>query len=376
MELDLGGSLEEDRKQVLTRYIDVMLSRQRARSPRYSPAAVRGWLTWLARALRDANRTLFYPDRVQPELLASRRDRRRLLVQVALAAAVVEGSIMVLVAGVALWIALSADAGGSPVPLTLVELAPRLGIALLAALLAAVTLGMAVYERTFEATRWSWSVLRRSWWSHGLIGALCGGVAWLVVAAIRLGGQSRPGALVLLGGVPIGLGIGLSYSVFTASRELAGPAPSSPGDDTRMLRWSALVSGLGGALAVGPGMGLSVWFGLQLFGSPSPWAGVLAAALTAPLAGFAIAMTGGLGAYVRHQAIVLRLAHDGCLPRRLGRFLEYADNVNLLRRRGGGYEFVHPLLLQHFAGPASARPADPDVRSSGDLSTARAEPPG
>jgi hypothetical protein len=57
----------------------------------------------------------------------------------------------------------------------------------------------------------------------------------------------------------------------------------------------------------------------------------------------------GGGAYLRHLVLRTLLARDRVIPANLVGFLEYAANLVLLRRRGGGYEFVHGLLLEHFA---------------------------
>jgi len=45
------------------------------------------------------------------------------------------------------------------------------------------------------------------------------------------------------------------------------------------------------------------------------------------------------------------LVANGKVPRGFVAFLEYACRLILLRRRGGGYEFIHRLLLEHFTLP-------------------------
>jgi hypothetical protein len=37
------------------------------------------------------------------------------------------------------------------------------------------------------------------------------------------------------------------------------------------------------------------------------------------------------------------------MPLRLRRFLDYAVHLGFLQRAGGGYIFIHRLLLEHFA---------------------------
>ncbi len=65
----------------------------------------------------------------------------------------------------------------------------------------------------------------------------------------------------------------------------------------------------------------------------------------APLAGL---LYGGL-ACLRHGVIRLLLWHDGSIPWNYPRFLDTAYEQILLRKVGGGYIFLHRLLLDYFA---------------------------
>ena len=53
----------------------------------------------------------------------------------------------------------------------------------------------------------------------------------------------------------------------------------------------------------------------------------------------------------------MNLPHGGFLPRRLEAFLEQMSKLALVQRVGGGYIFLHRLLLEHFAGrmPSTGR---------------------
>jgi hypothetical protein len=76
----------------------------------------------------------------------------------------------------------------------------------------------------------------------------------------------------------------------------------------------------------------------------------------------------GGGAYLRHVALRTLLTRDRAIPADLVGFLEYAANLVLLRRRGGGYEFVHGLLLQHFASFDERTPKSEQSDASPGLS--------
>jgi hypothetical protein len=59
-------------------------------------------------------------------------------------------------------------------------------------------------------------------------------------------------------------------------------------------------------------------------------------------------MSGGLAAW-RHGILRLLLRRAGVAPRHYVRFLDEAASCILLQKVGGGYSFVHRLLLDYFA---------------------------
>ncbi|MEZ4706732.1 MAG: hypothetical protein R3A44_05985 [Caldilineaceae bacterium] len=66
--------------------------------------------------------------------------------------------------------------------------------------------------------------------------------------------------------------------------------------------------------------------------------------------GIAVALLYGGGALIQHIILRMMLYLQGSIPRpgMHTRFLEYAVNLNFLRKRGGGYDFVHSMLQDHF----------------------------
>jgi NACHT domain len=92
---------------------------------------------------------------------------------------------------------------------------------------------------------------------------------------------------------------------------------------------------------------LNIWLGIErsfnLSGdlSVGPLVGFVAGLLVALLAG-------GL-AWLQHYLLRLQFWRAGVIPWRYIRFLDEATGCILLRKVGGGYSFVHRLLLDHFA---------------------------
>jgi hypothetical protein len=127
---------------------------------------------------------------------------------------------------------------------------------------------------------------------HGLRSVIANGPAMLSIHAV------------------IGLLLGLG-----AARRARASGPSPPPGLVNGRPVSGLVSGLDGGL----GFGFSVG-----------------------------AAKGGI-ACIRYWGLRMALALTRRTPWRYVRFLEYATDRILLRRVGGGYEFIHPLLLEYFA---------------------------
>jgi hypothetical protein len=58
---------------------------------------------------------------------------------------------------------------------------------------------------------------------------------------------------------------------------------------------------------------------------------------------------GGGKACIQHFTLRLILYRDGYIPWNYARFLDYAAERIFLQKVGGGYIFIHRLLLEHFA---------------------------
>ena len=85
--------------------------------------------------------------------------------------------------------------------------------------------------------------------------------------------------------------------------------------------------------------------------------GVIAGVLLAILVGVGTAICHGMlrggGAYFRHKALLSLLRREGAISPKYLQFLAYSSRIRLLQRRGGGYQFLHRFLLEHFGGPAA-----------------------
>ena len=62
----------------------------------------------------------------------------------------------------------------------------------------------------------------------------------------------------------------------------------------------------------------------------------------------------GLDSVIKHYAMRLVFVLDGSMPLRFISFLDYCAKHILLRRLGGGYEFIHPTFRDYVADLTSA----------------------
>jgi hypothetical protein len=61
---------------------------------------------------------------------------------------------------------------------------------------------------------------------------------------------------------------------------------------------------------------------------------------------------------MKHLALREILVVSGSLPRRLQPFLKYCCELDFLQQVGGGFLFIHRLLLEHFSNGIVQEDAD------------------
>ncbi len=110
---------------------------------------------------------------------------------------------------------------------------------------------------------------------------------------------------------------------------------------------TGLVFGLiGGLVFFGLSFGLLFKLGSTL--SLSLFGGLLFGVIGGLVSGLTVGLANGGAAYIQHITLRLLLWRARSLPWHYVRFLDYATERILLRKVGGGYIFIHRLLLEHF----------------------------
>jgi hypothetical protein len=334
---EVARSLGE-RKMGRTLLFDVYVERMvryRGGESLYEPEQTIQWLAWLAQKMSQFNQTIFFLEGLQPNWLPrslqrnfANRLRNRLtavFILIGLLAGVL-GAILLDWRALLVGLAAGLITGGL--------------LAFFRLLLVWARVSWFRIE-TVEILNWSWlrALLGGGMGAAG--GALLGGIFWL--AGRGLGTAVSGGWVLSL--VIIGL---VSQTVAHALEKDDMKMRTTPGQgfvrSARNGRFVGLLTGLGTAVFLGAGWLLAKWFNM-----PLSWVTFLpfAVGVTLYLALSAGLVYGGL-ATVQRKHLSKLLAQHQLAPTDYIHFLDYAAERSLLRKVGGGYMFVHLLLLDYF----------------------------
>jgi hypothetical protein len=337
----ISGTLAERRDRLFALYVYQML-RRRAAERRYTPEQTVQWLSWLADQMANHGQTVFYLEQLQLDWLPHSQ-----CPVARLCGRLIFGLVFGLVFGT-----FGALFGGLDVGLLFV---------LIFVLLSA--LGSSSEEVVcVEAVRWSWSESRHYMSSipvSGVVSGLIGGLVSLLTGMMMFG---------VLVGVLVGLLMIVLLFVLIGGLTFGRiETRAIPNEGIIRSAKNALLFGLVGGLGVGPVFGMCVGLVLGTGLKPSFRLGV------GPAFGLAFGLVFGLGmglraggeACLKHVVLRIWLIRNGSTPWNYVRFLDNAAERLLLRKVGGGYAFIHRMLLDYFAAqyvvPSSggARPAKP-----------------
>jgi hypothetical protein len=336
--ISLGGG-ELSRKLLFDVYVERM-TRYRGGDKEYAPDDAVRWLAWLARQMAARNKTMLFLEGIQPNWLPREQqrlfaDRLRLTVTLwLLLAGLTAGLVGLLVSG---WQTLLA----------------ALGFGVLAGLVPALLGRFLLRQRvnwyqieTTETLDWSWP---HAWFGSGA-GAFVGALIGLPLSFV--GGNKWPEGLpwmLLLAGF-----LGLSQVLENALVRNDVKLRTTPGQGIAQSRQNGwLVGGIGGVVTAVFLLLITYLCTLWLDFSFLPALGwIIGGAMYLGLIGGL--MYGGLAA-LQHKRLMSALQSQDVMPPDYVHFLDYAAERNLLRKVGGGYMFVHALLLDYFAAYLSDR---------------------
>jgi hypothetical protein len=374
-----GDSPEERRKHIFRLYVEQMFRRKGPTSLAFPREKSIGWLSWLAGKMREHSQSVFLVEGLQPSWLGTRAQRVAYGTVPALSLALIFGMSSALIGwlfsglisglgfGLEFGLSLAVGVGlgcwsksplrngvmsgliaGLILGLILgligsgglrVEWNGLLLFTLTLGLIARLGIGSLKHVTIVETISWKWN----QFWKRTIPGAVFG-LILAILGLIKLinGGGQRIELSWLVASLIYGLIGGLVSGLIGGFTDRAKPGKVSPNQGIKLSRKNSLavflvtlltfglIFGLIGAFASGYGQ----MFGLIVFG--------LIFALI-------VGLNRGGSAVIKHYALRLILWLSGYTPLNFVKFLDYCAKLILLKKVGGGYIFIHRMLLEYFA---------------------------
>jgi eukaryotic-like serine/threonine-protein kinase len=381
------GSAEEQQRQIFASYIQNRLEHQPSRA-RYTSGQISFWLTWLAHQMNQRSQTIFYIERMQPDWLphyqSGRRSRSLFQGLVGLISYGLVGLYFGMLFGMLFGMIGWALMGGFLNLLSDVLWGGFFGllicvpIGFLAGILRRAKAGQEQSIKPVEIVDWSWKGMRQGFVGGLAAGLLCGlfviiifglvDAFYVVQGSWKLANTLQEvllsaGATALFTGYFLGLFAGLYGALkgkMRNERMLANPHRVKPNQGIWDSARNALSFGLILWLVIGLGMGLPVGLVALYRGDISIGVQVILVMFFTfgSMAGIGGLVNFGGAACIQHLVLRCLLWRAGYIPLNYPRFLDHADKCILLHRAGAGFEFIHKLLLEHFAALDFKPPSD------------------
>ncbi|GCA76726.1 hypothetical protein MiTe_03575 [Microcystis aeruginosa NIES-2520] len=369
------GSVEARREHLFDAYIKRMFSHEKSGKPKeykspYQNQQAKSWLTWLAQRMKQESESVFLIEQMQPTWLQTKAQNRLYRFGSMLVGAVLIVSI--------LWPIYASD------PLQQYGFWHN-GAAFKGDLFNALRWGLVVGTiaawgkaeiKTFETLTWPWKKTRKD-----LFDGLISGLKWGLLFSLVLGpiygflrgsegspfylgtvfanyGTELPGLKWGIGyGLSLGMSLGLTFGLINAIKGSEIETKTIPNQGIWRSAMNVGVTGLIAWLIFVP----TYWFNRLLIiifykglilkipavGGESSLVDFITPGLRWGVL-LGLIFGGGL-ACIRHFTLRFILHRNNYIPWNYARFLDYASDRIFLQKVGGGYIFVHRMLLEHFA---------------------------
>jgi uncharacterized caspase-like protein len=235
-----------------------------------------------------------------------------------------------------------------------------------------------------DTIKWSWLEAKKMF----KVGGICGLIAGAILATFGLigsydnfkfklsnpyfnnliksfSGINQPNTnvniyTILLGWLGLGLFVGLWIGLILGfKKELEVEKRTIPNQGiqrsianaVKLFARVGLIGGLIQGLAWGIYRNYQQTFWWIYFGT-NPFYGLICVLIVGLMVGLSTSLIGGDNSglvCIQHLILRLILWQRGCIPWNYARFLDYASERIFLQKVGGGYIFIHRLLLEHFA---------------------------
>jgi eukaryotic-like serine/threonine-protein kinase len=214
-----------------------------------------------------------------------------------------------------------------------------------------------------ETVSWKWDQFWKRTIPGSIIGLIFGMIVELIIG-LRNGRFKDNGFIALLLGFFWGLVFGLLGGLISGlvggftDRVKVGKA--SPNQGVKLSRNNSLAALLVTWLTSGLIVGLYYWCFLG-YRDQANWqisgltAGLAAGLISGLIFGLIVGLNRGGSAAIKHYALRLTLWLSGYTPFNFVKFLDQCAKLILLKKVGGGYIFIHRMVLEYFAEMAPSR---------------------
>ncbi|NEO49119.1 MAG: NACHT domain-containing protein [Moorea sp. SIO4A3] len=323
--------VEERRWQLFDAYIEKMFRRRRA-NQRYNKAQVKHWLIWMAKRMVEDSQTVFLIEKMQPSWLRDRKQKRIYRLMFGLMLGLMLGLMFGLMFGLMLGLRFGLMVG--------------LMVGLIGWLMFGQDKESSKEIKTVEILDINWKTILidrlmfglRFGLRFGLMGGLMGGLMVGLMVGLMEG---------LRFGLRFGLMLGLMFGLIgwlrfgLESSEIERKTNPNQGiwKSARNAITVYLMLGLIGWLMFG--LIGCLMFGLRL--------GLRLGLMFGLMFGLMAGLSNGGKACIQHFSLRLVLYRNNYIPWNYARFLDYAADRIFLQKVGGGYIFIHRMLMEHFA---------------------------
>jgi serine/threonine protein kinase len=342
-------TLENRRKHLFETYVERMLER-RGKDTRYSPEKTKKYLAWLGKQMSDHSMSVFHIENLQRDWLGSRFQRGRFYIFTVGWMEYIAGCFLVFFLAGFLSV-MFLDSSGDGITATEQTILFGAEILFIAYFIAKAFdfVSKSLAERTSRITPvekigWSWSkkqILRytRRFSAFGFaIGLLTATSIYLDNIEASLGLLLVTPFIFAAYLAVLGTIYGATFGGITAS-EVA--VRSTPNQGIRRSARNATIS----LLTFIPIGLLILW--VMDFGVLFP--------LPAMLFTWIMASRFGIFTVIKHVELRRMLRRTGKIPTNLADFLDYSSENILMRKVGGGYMFIHRMLMDYFAESERAK---------------------
>jgi hypothetical protein len=329
-----GDSPDERRKQVFHLYVEKMLQRKGTTSLVFPKEKTIGWLSWLAGKMREHSQSILLVEGLQPSWLSTRVRFYRFVV----------GLVYVFSYGLMFVLLDKFSINELPLDGTLKLL---LVTSLIGGAIAACDKSLPKPITLVEAFSWEWN----QFWLPLPVGLILGAIVGLmfipiVFVASLVGVASIQEVRVSLFFWPLmGLILGIFAGLFGvfSHRAIAEERKTFANQAIKLSLKNSLAALIIAFLIFGLSVGLfsGLIFGLSVGRTFGLSIGLVC--------GLIVGFFRGGSAVIKHYVLRLILWRSGYTPFNFIKFLDQCARLILLKKVGGGYIFVHRMLLEYFA---------------------------